>query len=61
MQLHKTQNCSKQVVKVINNYNLSTIRLTIKTYEFIATSYKQRATNCNFKYVHSQFMIINNN
>ncbi len=29
MQLHKTQKCSKKVVKVFNSYNLSRICLTI--------------------------------
>ncbi len=49
MQLHKTQNCSKKMIKVFNNYNLSTIRLTIKTYEFIATSLQAKSDKLQFQ------------
>ncbi len=42
-----TQKRSKNVVKLFNNYNLLTICLIIyKNLRVIATSYKQRATNC---------------
>ena len=45
--IHKTQKCSKKVVKVFSNYNLSIICLAVQNLRVIATSYKQRATNCH--------------
>ncbi len=48
MQLHKTQKCSKTVVKFSTNYNLLTICFTISNVR-VATEYKPRATNCNFQ------------
>ncbi len=52
MQLHKHTQIKMQqkVVKPFINYNLLTICLTIyKNLRAIDTSYKQRATNCNFQ------------
>ncbi len=64
MQLHKTKKCSKNVVKLFNNYNLLTIyRLRLGEYSPIITStsvniivnyvidYLERLKTPNFKYL----------
>ncbi len=48
MQLHKTQNCSKKVVKVFNNYNLSTIRLTIKNLRVYSDELQAKSDKLQF-------------
>ncbi len=45
-----TQKCSKKVVKLFDNHNLFyNLFDNLKLMSYIATNYKQRATNCNFQ------------